>query len=216
MYTLLKADAIAAVRKNLDEVGLNESVVYNDENVDNDSLDLTIAKSLPEAINDVHLTAPVQMLEGEKVDNISECSVSGRVLSFSLDERYLRLVAFRAADSPYVVSEVISEYSPEGRKQLNPYVRGTWDKPRLVLLQDKLRPASFRYYTLKDDKYENYPFGAIADLSIIREQVYSPTATGYPVSAVLRENILLHLTGLVLAIYGENEKANYFLEKAKV
>ena len=74
MVTLSPSTAIELVRKNLDELDPNGSVMYEDENGsadeygDNASLDDIIRRNLPEAINAVHLTAPVAMLEGKEHD----------------------------------------------------------------------------------------------------------------------------------------------------
>ena len=219
MKQLSVAEAIAAVRKNIDEIGLNESIMYTEESTDNDSLDGTIARTLPEAINLVNKTAPVTLLEGVDflrgpfdsaiIDNGS------LVISFTAD--YLRLVAFQTKDSPIVITDVLDEASAEGRKQQNPYIRGTYDRPRLVGEQGARGTYTFRYYTLKDTRpYENNPISALKRFSFVKEQFYDESAEGYPIPEDLRQNILDELTAMVLAIYGENEKANYFAEKAKI
>lgn len=219
MKQLSVADAISAVRKNLDEIGLNESIMYTEESTDNDSLDGTIARTLPEAINLICKTAPVTLLEG--VDYTREPFESAQIvdgsLVFSFTADYLRLVAFQAKDSPIVITDVLDEASPEGRKQLNPYIRGTYDRPRLVGDQGARGTYTFRYYSLRDTApYQNNPIGAIKRFSFVKEQFYSEDAEGYPIPEGLRQNILDELTALVLAIYGESDKANYFAEKAKI
>ncbi len=215
MVTLLKDDAISAVRKNLDEQGLNDSVMYVDDNADNDSLDAIIAKTLPEAINDIHAVAPAHLLEGEDYKaRLGLCYVFDRVLHFEFDAKLLRLAAFQAADSPIVVTDVIPEASAEGRKQLNQFVRGTWDNPRLVMQQGKTYTPTFRYYTLKDDTYLANPSGAVQQLRIIRQLFHSDAESGYPVSAALVDSAIYQLTALVCAIHGKVEVAGYFSNKA--
>lgn len=227
MTPITPADAIAAVRKNLDEQGLNESVMYNDENADNDSMDSIIAKTLPEAINEIHRIAPVYLLEGdslvERNDNLGsessssqeDVSISGRVLLFSVPDTCLRLVAFQAADSDIVVTDVIPEASAEGRKQLNPYIRGTYDNPRMVKVQGKGGPMSFRYYSLKDSSFDNHPIDAISRLEVIYQAVYNDQeGASYQASTELVDSIMYQLTAMVLAIYGQAEMANYFTQKA--
>lgn len=227
MTPITPADAIAAVRKNLDEQGLNESVMYNDENADNDSMDSIIAKTLPEAINEIHRIAPVYLLEGdslvERNDNQGsessssqeDVSISGRVLLFSVPDTCLRLVAFQAADSDIVVTDVIPEASAEGRKQLNPYIRGTYDNPRMVKVQGKGGPMSFRYYSLKDNSFDNHPTDAISRLEVIYQAVYNDQeGASYQASTELVDSIMYQLTAMVLAIYGQAEMANYFTQKA--
>ena len=183
MDTITPSDAVSIVRKNLDEQEINASAMYDTgspDTTDNDALDSIIKKTLPDAVNFVHGEAPLALLEGV-AGTPTSASFSNNVLTFSMTTaQILRLVAFQAVDSSVVIGEWTPEYSPEGRKQLNQYVRGTYDDPVLVKVQGK---QQFRYYTVKAE-----------------------TAT----------TLLLHLTGMVLAIYGETDKANYFFEKAKV
>ena len=226
MVTLTPATAITLVRKNLDEAGLNESVMYVDENNDNLSLDDIIRKNLPEAVNAVHLIAPVSMLEGVDYHFSTSQSLpegeavglaSDGVLTFSpsRDSDFLRLVAFQAVDSPIVVTDAIREASSEGRKQLNRYIRGRYDRPRLVRLQGETTPPVFRYYSLKESTVESIgaPRNAIASFSFVREQFYSSVATGYDISRLLRQNIIDWLTGMVMTTYSD-QAAQTFLTKA--
>lgn len=228
MTTLSTATAITLVRKNLDEAGLNDSIMYTDENNDNLSLDDIIKKNLPEAINAVHLFAPVSLLEGESYQFRTSGSRPGGetmsisadgVLTFSpsTDSGFLRLVAFQASDSPVVVTDALKEASPEGRKQLNQYVRGRFDRPRLVRKQGDMTPPVFKYYTLKEETVASTasnPMRAVASFMFVKEQIYSASATSYKISRLLRQNIIDWLTGMVLEIYSD-QRANTFLEKAK-
>ena len=133
MTTITVSSAVELVRKNLEELDTNSSDMLSDYE-DNSSLDSIIKRNLPEAINAVGLAAPVALLEGVSVSAASPSVSEDGVLSFSLaaDSKFLRLVAFRAADSGIVVTDPIPEAGPEGRKQLNKYVRGRFDRPRLV------------------------------------------------------------------------------------
>lgn len=218
MKTLTVSEAISAVRKNLDELGLNESIMYTDESTDNTSLDGVIARTLPEAINQVHLAAPAAWLEGVDYSKgpFDKITFSDGILDFSFSADFLRLVEFQAKDSPIVVTDVLDEASPEGRKQLNKYIRGRYDRPRLVRVQGQHGKPEFLYYTLKDEQHKTYPAGAIKRFSFVKEQFFSESATGYQISTDLRQNILDGLTAMVLAIYGENEKAKYFADKASI
>ena len=191
MKELLVADAIAAVRKNLDEQGVNDSVMYVDENGDNQSLDLIISKLLPEAINEVNVTASVEELEGtdvtEKIVTQEKNNAIGWQFRIPEDYRYLRLVLFRCDELTEPVSDVIAEASPEGRKQLSEYTRGTYDRPRLVQLQGDVTAPTFRLYSLKGE-----------------------STTAYNVSSALAQRIINHLTARVLSVYGETAKADNF------
>lgn len=323
MHTLSANTAVMLVRRNLDELDPNGSVMYTDESTDNASLDNTIKRLLPDAINAVHLAAPVAVLEGESVEasEISDTSCEDGVLTFGLNIGHLlRLVAFQAIDSDIVVTEVIPEASPEGRKQLNKYIRGRYDRPRLVRMQGvtthvlgdytpvfryfslqegalpkiddfemgvyllKNDIAAFSYYlggpdvgglegteqdceivtigttefwhipfdtpgyrggtiTIGGTEYawgsldesertftffangiEHYTFQDILDLLavlfikrflIIKEQTYNETtpATEYPISGLLRSNIIDYLTALVMETYGD-QRFQLFSQRA--
>lgn len=227
MTTLSTATAITLVRKNLDEAGLNESVMYTDENNDNLSLDDIIKKDLPEAINAIHKIAPIGLLEGVEYSFSSASKPEGEniviasdgVMTFSPSKSsdFLRLVAFKAVDSPIVVTDAIPEASPEGRKQLNQYIRGRYDRPRIVRMQGNLTPPQFKYYTLKQSTVSstNRAKDAVALFSFVREQFYSPSATGYDISRLLRQNIIDWLTGMVLETYSEQAAQQAFYAKAQ-
>lgn len=236
MANLSFTDVRSLVRKNLDEQDPNGSIMYQDENGssaaygDNASLDSIIEHDLPEAINAVHKAAPVWLLEGKDID-IGDIAFNGStpiiamesdgVLSFTLkeDTKYLRLVAFRAADSGIVVTDAIPEASPEGRKQLNQYIRGRKDRPRLVQLQGEHSGPSFKYYSIETASTDTSdPFSAIAEMVYVQEQFYSaPTDSGstevyppYPISRRLRQNIVDYLTAMVMETYGfQNTQAYY-------
>lgn len=222
MITITPATAVTTVRKNLDEAGLNESVMYTDENNDNRSLDDIIRRSLPEAVNAVQLSCPVTLLEGERYTFTTggtrpegeSIYLDGDVLVFSPSKasRMLRLVAFRAVDSGIVVTDAIPEASPEGRKQLNPYARGRHDRPRLVRAQGETTPPLFRYYSLKTETIAGLasPASAVSILSFVREQFYDPVSAGYNAPRYLRQNIMDRLTGMVMEIYGMQGAGAYY------
>lgn len=214
MTTITPADAVTLVRKNLDELDPNGSVMYDTDNNhgDNASLDETIKRMLPEAINDVHLSAPVQLLEGVTATIEEGAAIEDGILSFSLsaESKYIRLVAFRAADSNIVVTDTIPEASPEGRKQLNPYIRGRHDRPRLVILQGKQTGPHFKYYTISQDIE---PSSAIALLEYVQEQFYASDAASYMISRRLRQNIIDCLTAKVMETYND-QRAQSFYQKA--
>lgn len=222
MVTITPAEAVTLVRKNLDELDPNGSAMYDPSASvgDNASLDDTIKRMLPDAINAIHLAAPIQLLEGKDVTPISPAVGLQGDLYFLLpaSTKYLRLVAFRAADSSIVVTDPLPEASPEGRKQLNKYVRGRYDRPRLVLLQGRHTSPAFKYYSINTEgtrfqSYRSAPATAISWLSIIEEQFYSATALRYEISRRLRQNIIDYLTALVMDIYSD-QRAQSFYQKA--
>lgn len=237
MVNLSTSDARILVRKNLDEQDPNGSVMYADENGsssdygDNESLDKIIARNLPEAINAIHKTAPVWLLEGvaltlldiatetegQTTTSLIDISTDG-VLSFTMKDTtdYLRLVSFRAADSLVTVTDVIPEASPEGRKQLNQYIRGRHDRPRLVQLQGRHTGPSFKYFTVTTPAdYSSNPFTAIAQMQYVQEQFYiTPTELvpdpAYPISRRLRQNIVDYLTAMVMDTFGDQRSQAYY------
>ena len=219
MTTITPSEAIEAVRKNLDEQEINAAALYptgSPDTSDNDSLDSIIRKTLPEAINAVQAEAPLALIEGV-AGSPTGASFSNNVLAFSFTTaQILRLVAFQSVDSAVVLGEWTPEYSPEGRKQLDTYVRGTYDDPVLVKIQGK---QQFRYYTVLPataTTYASAPASAVARFDYVPLQTYAAAAVSYSVADLLKESALLHLTGMVLAIYGEADKAQYFFNKAKI
>ena len=218
MMTLTPSDAVALVRKNLDEVEPNGSVMYGDENEDNLSIDDIVKKNLPEAINAVQKAAPVSLLEGKEhlFSGSDTVTINDGVLSFTLasSSKYMRLVAFQSADSDIVVTDTIPEASPEARKQLNRYIRGRADRPRLVLLQGRHSGPAFNFYSLTDPSaYAGNPRAAVAQFSYVEEQLYSSAATGYPISRRLRQNIIDCLTAMVMETYSD-QRSQLFYQKA--
>lgn len=219
LQSISVSEAISAVRKNLDEIDPNDSVMYSDEGTDNLSVSDIISRNLPEAINAVCMAAPVTLLEGTELSFEGSTSVevsSEGVVYFDLPQtsRFMRLVAFQASDSPIVVTDVIPEASPEGRKQKNRHIRGTYDRPRLVQVQGVHSGPAFRYYSLKTaSEYEEDPASAIRTFSYVEEQKFSPRAEGYSYPRRLRQNIIDLLTASVMEIYND-QRAQVFIQKA--
>jgi len=224
MATLTLDAAQKLVRKNLDEIDPNGSIMYTDENgsssdyADNKSMDDIIAKSLPEAINAIHLAAPVTMLDGETVTPTltvltnTPSGNAGKVLNIALasTDKFLRLVAFKAADSDIVVTDAIEEASPEGRKQANKYICGQYDRPRLIHVQGSYGAPVFKYYSLKSTTSTDDTAATVSKILIVKKQEYAAATTSYTISEKLRQNIIDYLTGLVLEIYSDQRAQNFF------
>lgn len=245
MIKLLTPDAVELVRKNMDELDPNGSMLYDTENGsaseygDNQSLDDIVERNLPEAINAVNLAAPVQLLEGKEhlfeAGSVSINAADGvMTINLGADDNYLRLVAFQAADSAIVVTDTLAEASAEGRKQLNPYIRGRADRPRLVIRQGKHSGPVLKYYSLSLPVSINYYRDgavvcdehdkpeAIEQFSYVQEQSYpgehflTPShqyVYGYYISRRIRQNIIDYLTAVVLEVYGD-QRAQTFYQKA--
>lgn len=208
MKVLSQEYAINLVRKNLDEQEFNSSSMLNGD-VDNSSLNMLITKTLPTAINEVHQLAPVQLLEGENVLQwVNNCAITDEVFSFSLECKFLRLVIFQATDSPYIITTPVREDSPEGLMQLNEFTRGSYDSPILVLSQGDVDTPRFKYYSIKNTNSD--PQKVIKRLDVILKA--EDNHGTYNVSSNLLEAIISQLTGMVLSIYNEFDKAKYFFE----
>ena len=237
MQSLPSDTAILLVRKNLDEVEPNDSVMYTDENNDNLSLNDIIRKNLPEAINAIHLAAPVHLLEGEDFSFMPSAVTitSDGVLDFTLineqgqeEQAFLRLVFFRATKTggpeDRIVTDVIPESSAEAHKQLNPYIRGNYDRPILVKKQelagDSGKAPKFAFYSVRDlsrfsgaDPMSAYM--AISRFNYIKELAYvAPTTQtpnpSYKISSRLRQNIIDYLTAMVMETYGDQRAQNFY------
>lgn len=216
MYSLTLDEAALLIRKNLDEQRLNDSDMTDTDDMDSENFENVLAKTAPEAINAVHTLAPVEILDGMvlSADELNKVAIDNDVLSFNTDEDFLRLIAFKAADSNVTIAEVYPEFSAEGRMQDNIYTRGTYDRPRLILKQgnEKVAGSSFRYYSLKDtfddatksvDRFEYLP-----------RYRYSADTKSYKVADRVVQNVLDYLTGMLLTIYGSENSAAYFFNRA--
>ena len=95
----------------------------------------------------------------------------------------------------------------EGRKQLNPYLRGTYDRPVLVRRQDAR--SSFTFYALENPP-EQGTTPLPDDFSVVFEKQFAAATTSYPVPAQLRQNIIDYLTALTMEIYADQRAQGFF------
>jgi len=224
MVSLSTSTAIARVRKNLDEILPNDSDMYipSGDNTENPSLDDIIKRNLPEAINAVHLSAPATSLVGDDATFVgNEVSVdTNGVMTFEINSTadILRLVSFKAKDSAVVVTDVLEESSPEGRKQLNRFIRGRSDRPRLV--RSQVDKKTYKYYTLSfaPSQTTEYTPSEKIDmckyLPVLKYNISSP-ATSYQIdSESVEQNVIDCLTGMVLETYSQPEKAKTFYDRS--
>lgn len=207
-------DAVMLVRRNLDELEPNGSIMYGTD-TDNESLDNIIKRHLPDAINAVHLAAPVNLLEGEEAviidERTSKLADGQYALDFAIDseDNFLRLVSLTFSSNPYyVITEVLKMGSAESRKQLNPYIRGRYDRPRLVQKPGH-GDRDFRLYSFQS------PNDKITSLHIIKRQDYSSTTSGYEYSPRLKQNIVDELTAQVMESFGD-QRAQSFYQRANI
>ncbi len=206
MYTLTTAEAVMYVRKNLDEQAENYSGLMLDR--DSTDLDKIIEKSLPEAINSVHLVAPIQDLAGISLESDEvqgNISIDAGVMTLKLPINLMRLVRFRVSDNGAMsLTEFFDDSSPEGRMQKNPYTRASWRNPKLIreCVKDKDGKMVFRYYSLRES-YQN-PDEALNMFRYIPYQRYEEGKSSYQVEESCLDQAINRLTAIVLSIYGMN------------
>lgn len=201
MPTISPATAIKAVRKNLDELDPNGSIMYQSDDPDNTSMDETISRFLPEAINEVQIAAPIWLLSGESYSASATSITGGCSFTIPYSTGFLRLVSFKGTGSDIIITEPILASSMEGRKQANQYIRGTADRPRLLVAPGG--SSGFLFYA--------YGVTGIESLYIIKEQTYnSSSGATYTYSGRLLQNIIDMTTAHVLETYNDNRAQSYY------
>lgn len=170
MIKLFVDDALALVRKNMDEVDTGTEGML--EEPETTALDDVIKRTLPEAINAVNRMVPPDRLQGITVRSVfNEGSEQTHLyksdykditinsdgsVDVTLDRDimgpWLRMVSLKAVDSKVVLMWAVPEASSVGRMQLNPYVRGRHDNPVMVQLQGER--LKFVYYSLKEESVD--------------------------------------------------------------
>lgn len=154
MYQLTIKAACSYVRKAMDELTSVEEIGML---VSPDAVDLhkLVQGSIVEAAAKVHSLAPSFMVDGVKgeygKDYVASVTQDGVVTIVMLKDT-ARVASVQAVDSDVVVCDLIPEDSAEGRKQLNKYVRGVPDDPRVVLQKTWFKDYKpvLKYYTIVD------------------------------------------------------------------
>lgn len=210
MYQLGVNTACNYVRTILDEL---ISVEDTGMLVDVNSLDLhkLVENSIVEAVVRVHGSASSVLVDGiygeKDKDYSAELNADGSITITMLKDT-LRVASIKASDSPVVVCEYIAEDSAEGRKQLNKYIRGVSDDPRVVLAKrwkGEYMPV-FVYYsteskTLPEMTIEYLPY------PIIEESMVN-------ISPRLEYAVLNEIAAMVLDSINQHEKAALYRTKA--
>lgn len=155
MYSLTVKGAFAYVRRAIDELTSAEEIGHL---VEPDAIDLhrLVEGAMVEAVVKAYSLAPGLALEGEIAvkGQDYELELKDGVVTISMLTPTARVVSVQCKDSEVRLSDLIPENSAEGRKQLNKYIRGTYDDPRLVLLKqwkgDNM--PRMRYYTTTLEK----------------------------------------------------------------
>ena len=211
MYQLSIISAASFVRTALDELETVEEIGLL---VDADAVNLQrlVTNSIVEAVVKTHQGAASVLVDGNigvlDEDYTAELEDNGVIVITMLQDT-LRVASIQAADSPVVLTDIVPENSAEGRKQLNRYVRGVSDDPRVVLQKrwsEPYRPV-MKYYSTEEDtcpdiilEYIPYPILNEAVIDICPQLEY----------AVLNE-----LTAMVLDSVNQHEKAALYRAKAQ-
>lgn len=206
MIQLSISAACAYVRKVMDELISVEEIGML---VSPDAVDLhkLVEGSIVEAAVKVHNLAPSVMIDGilGTAGTDYETSLTEKVLTITMKKDAIRIASVKASDSSIIVSDLVPEDSAEGRKQLDKYVRGVPDDPRLVLAKvwagDNL--PVLKYYTTEKTDVELYyvPYPEIEETIIM-------------ICPKLEYAVLNEIAAMVLDILGEHDKAAIYREKA--
>lgn len=136
MFQLTVKAALAYVRRAIDELTSAEEIGHLTEP---DAIDLhrLVEGAMVEAVVKAYTLAPALSLEGETAAELKDYTLDLKdgVVTITMLTPTSRVLSVKCADSEVILSDLIPENSAEGRKQLNKYVRGTYDDPRLVLLK---------------------------------------------------------------------------------
>lgn len=211
MYSLTVKGAFAYVRRAIDELTTAEEIGHL---VDPDAIDLhrLVEGAMVEAVVKAYSLAPSHILEGETAVKGTDYGLELKdgVVTISMLTPTARVVSVQCKDSEVILSDLIPENSAEGRKQLNKYIRGTYDDPRLVLLKnwngDNM--PRMRYYTTTKE---------LKDLDFTIEFLPYPVLEEGVVKLASRlEYVVLNLiVASVLDSYKEFDVADRFRNKAK-
>lgn len=225
MYQLSINSATSFVRTALDELTTVEEIGML---VDADAVNLQrlVVNSICEAVVKTHMGASPSMISGivatvskakEEEANpeaeedpvfSTELDTTSGVVTITMLKDTLRVVSVQAEDSPVVVCNIYPEHSAEGRKQLNKYVRGVSDDPRVVMQKrwsDTYKPI-LKYYsteqtTCPEITLEYIPYPVLQDAMV-------------DVSPQLEYAVLNELVAMVLDSVKEHDKAALYRAKS--
>ena len=220
MKSITKSGLAKVIRTNLDELGVNESMMMGGS--DDAMLDEMIWNVAGECADEIHSVAPVQLLDGKGLLEegsdydayaISVDSTRKTVLLVPIQD-VIRLVEFQATDSDYVVSEMIPEASPEGRMQLDSNICGVYDDPKVVLAQGSSDDSGqMRYYSLETELGKDESASSkIKTLEVIFRQFGATDSVD--VADNVTSNFYNLVTAKVLTIMGDQRAQEYY-NKAK-
>ena len=212
MYQLSVGAAYAYTRKCMDEMYSIES-----DGMVGISDDLNLRKqvedSIVEAVVKTHKNAPSFLLEGISslygINHDLEFDSKGDgIITISMLKDTLRIISVKAKDSDIVVCKFLPEDSAEGRKQLNKYVRGVPDDPRVVMMQtgaDDYRPI-LKYYTSAETDFD------AIDLTFIPYPIIEETMVN--ISPKLEYAVLNEIVAMILDNMSLHDKAAIYRNKS--
>ena len=213
MFPLTVKGALAYVRKAIDELTSVEDIGML---VSPDAVNLhrLVEGCMVEAVLKTYAQAPAASMEGVVAEEESDYKLIGLkdgVVTISFETPIARMLSLRCVDSEIIVSDLVPENSAEARKQLNKYVRGTFDDPRVVLQKvwngDNM--PILKYYTTTKEGLDEVSF----DIEVLP---YPALVEGVvQIAARMEYPVLNNIVALVLDSYAQTELADRFRAKAK-
>lgn len=213
MFPLTVKGALAYVRKAIDELTSVEDIGML---VSPDAVNLhrLVEGCMVEAVLKTYAQAPAESMEGVVAEEESDYKLLGLkdgVVTISFETPIARMLSLRCVDSDIIVSDLVPENSAEARKQLNKYVRGTFDDPRVVLQKvwngDNM--PILKYYTTTKEGLDEVSF----DIEVLP---YPALVEGVvQIAARMEFPVLNNIVALVLDSYAQTELADRFRAKAK-
>lgn len=227
MYQLSISAACTYVRRALDELTSVEEIGML---VSPDAVDIhkLVEGAIVEAAVKVHELAPAIMIEGKKGEKNTtdqdgktvvkdyKTSEKDGVMTITMEKETVRIASIQASDSEVVVCEFVPEDSAEGRKQLNKYVRGVPDDPRVVLQKawaGDHKPI-LKYYTLGEKKKDEDEQEIAHTIDLYYVPYPKIDETIVEISPALEYAVLNEIVAMVLESLNEHEKANLYREKS--
>ena len=203
MIQLSISAACSYVRRVMDELVSVEDIglLASPDGVDIHRL---VEGAIVEAVVKTHNDAPALLIDGiaatSGVDY--DVKVEEKVATITMLKDTIRVASLKANDSSIVICEFVAEDSAEGRKQLNKYVRGIPDDPRVVLAKkwaDNYKPV-MKYYTTEKSQEE-------FDLDLTYVPYPEIEETIVMICPQLEYAVLNEISAMVLESLGEKEKA---------
>ena len=231
MYQLTVNAARDYVRRALDELTSVEDIGML---VSPDALDLNklVEGCIIEAVVKVHSNAPVVLIDGisGKKGEDFDANVIDGVITMTMKKDTLRIASVKVSDSEHTITEFYPEDGPVARMQLDGYVRGVADDPKVIVAKKKAGnylPILRYYSTTKHNVYKDEQEASAGEVGkeesekgdyVIVDIEYMP----YPtiendivhISPLLEYPVLNEITAMVLDSVNEHEKAQIFRAKS--